>query len=170
MHSKRRCILNNFHAGYYRVVYDRALINLIIKQLEEDHRVFNFATRSQLFDDHFRSAHARYIGINHALQLTSYLQKEDDIIVWTTVFNNFRKIYQRISDTPLREYFKVFILRLIKPPFQRLGTHLPDTATPSDIMLHAMFMEWLCTLEDDLCDQIVVGYMTKWFENPKSSP
>ena len=83
-------------------------MNLIIKQLKENHTAIDCKTRSQLFDDNFRLAEAQYISLEQALSLTSYLQKEDDLIVWITVFENLRKFAERLIDTPLANQFKVF--------------------------------------------------------------
>lgn len=93
------------------MIYDEHLTKLIIAQLEHDHTVFNFATRSQLIDDYFRSAQARYISINYALDLTWYLPKEADLIVWTTTLNNLRQLYRRLVNTDVLPLFKVTYLQ-----------------------------------------------------------
>jgi len=48
-----------------------------------------------------------YINIQSALDLTRYLNKEDDFIVWTTVVNNLGPLYTRLTDTKAFANFRV---------------------------------------------------------------
>lgn len=55
-------------AGYFRVLYDTPLTNLINAQLKANHTVIEALTRSQLQDDYFSAAYqSKYIMTNNLI-------------------------------------------------------------------------------------------------------
>jgi hypothetical protein len=54
--AKRLIVVYNMSVGYYRVLYDSALRQLLVDQLEADSSVISQYTRSQLIDDYFTFA------------------------------------------------------------------------------------------------------------------
>jgi hypothetical protein len=67
-------------------------------------------------------AFLEYVNIQLALDLTNYLDKEDENAVWTTVFNNIRHIYRILLDQPASTEFNVcnmqslLITKIIRDP------------------------------------------------------
>lgn len=49
-------IINPDAKGFFRVLYDEPLTQLIEGQLQTNHRVVSIASRSQIIDDYFKSA------------------------------------------------------------------------------------------------------------------
>ncbi|ODM93469.1 Thyrotropin-releasing hormone-degrading ectoenzyme, partial [Orchesella cincta] len=155
-------IINPDARGFYRVIYDDHLTGLIQEQLLKDHEVISFGSRSQLLDDYFRSASAKYVNIQHALSLTRYLSQENDFIVWTTVVNNLAPLYTRLADTDAYEAFRDYVLSLVVEPLQRIGSNqLPTDSTPIAV-LRTQLLDWVCSLSHEICSQTADQLFSAW--------
>lgn len=71
-----------FFAGFYRVKYDETNYGLILKQLTTDHTKIGTANRAQLMEDSLTIARAGLLPYAQALDLTTYLAKEQDYVPW----------------------------------------------------------------------------------------
>ncbi|CAL8096507.1 unnamed protein product [Orchesella dallaii] len=159
-------IINPDARGFYRVIYDDQLTRLIQEQLLKDHNVISFGSRSQLLDDYFRSASAKYVNIQYALNLTRYLSQEDDFIVWTTVVNNLAPLYTRLTDTTAYEAFRTYILNLVVEPLRRIGANqLPTDSTPIAV-LRTQLLDWVCSLSHEICSQTANELFSGWLSSP----
>lgn len=103
-------MVNPDATGYYRVLYEDKLFQLIRRQFQEDHVQISSTSRSQLIDDYFNLALAKYSEIESALQLTEYLGNEIASNVWTTVMTHLKPIFNRFTqDKNALDAFKVII-------------------------------------------------------------
>ncbi|CAG7824727.1 unnamed protein product, partial [Allacma fusca] len=83
---------------FFRVLYDNNIFNKIKAQLVADHNVFSPVTRSQLIDDYFTLAYNKYVELEEALDLMSYLHKEKELVVWDAVFMQLKTAINMIGD------------------------------------------------------------------------
>ena len=72
--------------GYYRVMYDDTNFDLILDQLDKDHKAIPVGNRAQLIDDYLNIARASLIPYTNALDLTKYLDKERDYVPWYDLY------------------------------------------------------------------------------------
>lgn len=100
--------------------YETPLLNLILNQLNADHNVIAGLSRSQLISDYFtfakegkiaheisacepivliNKAHAGIAQYGSALDLTKFLGKEVDHVVWMTVFTSINEIRRAVRST-----------------------------------------------------------------------
>lgn len=101
-------MLNPNASGYYRVLYDANLTEVISQQLLNDHSLISSSSRSQLFDDYFHLAKAEYISINQTLGLLGYVGKESASNVWKTILTHLMPMYYEIrGDSEALSLFKV---------------------------------------------------------------
>ncbi|KAM8960785.1 aminopeptidase Q [Pelodytes ibericus] len=111
-------ILNINFTGFYRANYDKNNWNQLIKQLQKDHKIIPVVNRAQLIEDAFVLAKSGYIEFETALDLTKYLEKEAELIVWHIVLK-----YMMSSKKPFINYntfplIKKYLLPKINPIYQ----------------------------------------------------
>lgn len=76
--------------------YDTELWTQLVKQLNVSHDVIHVMNRAQLIDDSFNLARAGMLDYNVALNLSTYLQAEDDYIPWYTAIECFSYVVERM--------------------------------------------------------------------------
>ena len=94
-------------AGYYRVNYDTDNWNLIIKELHENHNIIPPLNRAQLLDDALNLARAGKLPYSIALDLTTYLEHDEDYIPWAAALNALSFLDQRLTNNEGYDNFKV---------------------------------------------------------------
>ena len=77
-------IFNVQQTGYYRVNYDSYNWQLLIKQLNEDRESIGVLNRAQIIDDAMNLARAGLLDYSLAMELISYLAKEQNSIPYST--------------------------------------------------------------------------------------
>ncbi len=96
------------HSGFYRVNYDDTNWNLLINQLKTSHLKIESTARAQLIDDCFNLGRAEEIRQIKFCQLTEYLVKETDPLVFSAVFTSFNYFAEMLSTNEISfSYFKV---------------------------------------------------------------
>lgn len=101
--------------GFYRVNYSETMWRSIIKQLQEEHKAFSSADRSGLIDDVFYLARAGLVPYTTALDLTKYLDKEEDYTPWYSALSCLGFIQKRLQNSPAYDDFKTYMDKLLKP-------------------------------------------------------
>lgn len=109
-------IFNKLATGYYRVNYDETNWRLISKTLRESHTKIAPSNRAQLIDDALNLARYGQLNYEVALDLISYLKKEDDFVPLTSLFTNLRELERvaRGSDLNLEDFFLDLVKELYK--------------------------------------------------------
>ena len=90
---------NLHHSGFYRVNYDQQNWQLLIQQLNNDHKKIHEINRATLIDDSFNLGRAEKIQQKVFLDLVKYLEKEEDPIPWTAAFSGMSYIGSMVSST-----------------------------------------------------------------------
>ncbi|ODM91272.1 Aminopeptidase N, partial [Orchesella cincta] len=140
-------MINPDATGYYRVLYDPKLTELIGQQLLANHTVISSSSRSQLFDDYFNLAYAEYISIETALGMTKYLERESASNVWTTVLTHLKPILSRFTqnDEAVEAFKNYFLLRL-EGALGIIGVRQPETEQGIIVTLRAQLLDMACQL------------------------
>lgn len=94
-------------AGYYRVNYDNDSWNLIIKELQETHTNIPPLNRAQLLDDALNLARAGKLPYSLALELTLFLEHDEDYIPWVAALNALSFLDRRLTNNEGYDNFKV---------------------------------------------------------------
>lgn len=94
--------------GFYRVNYDTQLWTQLVKQLNVSHGDIHVLNRAQLIDDSFNLARAGMLDYYVALNLSTYLQNEDDYVPWYTAIECLSYVVERMRrSTEGYSYIKV---------------------------------------------------------------
>jgi len=101
-------IFNNQLSTPYKVNYDAQNWKLLIQTLNsEDYQSIHVINRAQLIDDVLYFAWTGEQDYETALQVTDYLQRERDLLPWTSAFNNLKLLNRILRQTPNFGFFKV---------------------------------------------------------------
>lgn len=77
-------ILNPNHVFYYRVNYDRALLNFFKETLLNDHEALSVQDRSGLISDTFSMVSSNLTAVENAMDMTKYLRVIFNLILTYT--------------------------------------------------------------------------------------
>lgn len=102
-------IVNIQETGYYRVNYDPRNWRLITTHLmdSEKYREIAATNRAQLVNDALSLAKGGYLDYSIALDVTRYLEHEDDFVPWKAAINSFGYIDTMLIKTGDYALFKV---------------------------------------------------------------
>lgn len=95
------------YSDYYRVNYDTQNWNLLIKQLEENKTKIHILNRAQLIDDAFTLAFENELDYRIPVQLTNYLQNENEIVPVLSAVFHLNMLYTKYEDTISHDVIKV---------------------------------------------------------------
>ncbi|KAM4808225.1 aminopeptidase Q [Rhinophrynus dorsalis] len=164
-------ILNINITGYYRTNYDEKNWDLLAQLLEKDPKVLPVVNRVQLIEDAFMLAKSGYIEYEAALNLTKYLEKEEELIVWYTVLKNIMSS----KNPPLFTYdsfslIKKYILKRIDPIYQRFASLIRTdfNETADDYFVHLeieIILRTVCTLGLQDCLNLATELYATWMLN-----
>ncbi|XP_034530930.1 glutamyl aminopeptidase [Notolabrus celidotus] len=139
--------VNNDHIGFYRVNHDDNMWNTISKQLQDNHTDFDAADRTSYVDDVFALARADVIDYGNAFNLTIYLNKEEDYIVWDRVSSSMAYVRDMLSDND--DLYPKF-QKLFREHVQAISTQLgwEDDGTQTERLLRETVLGIACQMGD----------------------
>lgn len=76
--------------------YDKDNWNELIRQLNVSHGAIHVLNRAQLIDDSFNLARAGLLEYSTALDLSTYLNHEDDVMPWYTAIDCLSYVVERM--------------------------------------------------------------------------
>ncbi|XP_063820233.1 aminopeptidase Q [Pseudophryne corroboree] len=167
-------ILNINVTGYYRINYDSKNWNNLAKKLEEETEVLPVVNRVQLIEDAFILANSGYTEYETALNLTRYLEKEMEIIVWYSVLKHlyyYKKSMVTYHSFPL---MKKYFLKKINPLFQYYASILRRNfdETSDDYFVHTGIndiFKTACSLGLQDCLDLARELYANWMNNSTSN-
>ncbi|CAL8123917.1 unnamed protein product [Orchesella dallaii] len=164
-------MVNPDASGYYRVLYDEKLSNLIAKQLLANHSVISSSSRSQLLDDYFNFAFANYLPIETALEMTRYLGKETSSNVWNGVLPHIWSIFNIFTQNGTAfTAFKNYFLPRLEEALGLIEVRQPEGQIGINVTLRAQLLNLACQLEMPACLEYASELMTLWQANPGNNP
>ncbi|XP_064645102.1 endoplasmic reticulum aminopeptidase 1-like isoform X1 [Lineus longissimus] len=108
-------------SGFYRVNYPQENWNALIKQLKEDHNKLSASDRAGLVDDAFALARAGNITQVTALELTKYLENEEEYTPWRAAIAVLDYIKKVLEGSEGFEYYTKYLQNLMKKQIRVLG-------------------------------------------------
>lgn len=108
-------------SGYYRVNYEPAIWQSLIRVLANQPTTFSPADRAQLIDDAFTLAWAGVLNVTVPLTLSQYLVNETEYLPWATALAHLRKLDTVLSIRTARRSLHCFVRHLVTPLYSILG-------------------------------------------------
>ncbi|XP_068247585.1 aminopeptidase N-like [Palaemon carinicauda] len=160
-------IFNLQQTGFYRVHYDDNNWDLLNQQLLSDHEVIDVVNRAQVIDDIFNLALSGKASYAKALNMTTYLQKEMELPVWNTLFENINYMNAMLSNTDVHDELKNYILSLLEPLFAQLGFENPLSSNFWHEMKNPELTHWACELGHVYCVEGAKELYKTWMLDPQ---
>ncbi|XP_076995016.1 aminopeptidase Q [Tamandua tetradactyla] len=168
-------ILNLNMTGYYRVNYDKLGWKKLNQQLEKAPKAIPVIQRLQLIDDAFSLSKSNYTEIETALDLTKYLAKENEIIVWNTVLVNLLHddFFPDINYHVLYPLLKKYLLKRLNSVWNIYSTIIREDAAAlqddySALMSLGRLFGTACWFGLEDCLQLSRELFRKWVNHPKN--
>ncbi|NWV33505.1 AMPN Aminopeptidase, partial [Grantiella picta] len=167
-------LLNLNVTGYFRVNYNQENWDLLLNQLDTNHKVFPVINRAQIIDDAFNLARAKYINVTLALSTTRFLSGETEYMPWQAALSNlqyFQQMFDRSEVfgpmssymnkqvTPLFNYYKN-----ITSNWQNISTGLMDQYNEVNAISTA------CSYNVTECQELATNYFRQWQQNATKNP
>lgn len=139
--------INPDHIGFYRVNYEVPTWELIATNLSSNRESFSSADRASLIDDAFALARAKLLDYKVALNLTKYLNTENDFLPWQRVISAVTYIISMFEDDKelypvIEEYFR----GQVKPVADSLSWN--DSGDHLTKLLRASVLGFACKMGD----------------------
>jgi len=120
--------------------------------------------RAQILDDALNLAKSGHLDYKTALSLTGYLNKETEYIPWTAALNGISYIDKMLKRTAAYGEFKKYMLKLVTPLYNRLGSTAKDTDEHLDILLRRRVVSWACKVDHTECVEQATENFNEWME------
>jgi hypothetical protein len=167
--SEDSWILANIkHAGWYRINYDEQNWQLLITQLNVNHLLIDVTSRAQLLDDSFNLGRAEILDQLRFLEISEYLQSEQDPLPFVPAFTGLNFIGNLlINDYETFQLYKKFYTGLINSTYNRLGwNETIDDATLISLQLSTLTV--MCNYGNEDCVQTAKRYYNQWVNENKA--
>jgi glutamyl aminopeptidase len=113
--------LNVGQFGYYRVNYPAEGWSALADLLARDPSALGPMDRASLLNDAFSLAESGHIGYSVPLSMTRYLEQEQHLVPWDTVYDQLVGLGQLLQLTPAFPLFRAYVVELVGPHYDRLG-------------------------------------------------
>ncbi|XP_043288510.1 aminopeptidase N-like [Venturia canescens] len=166
-------ILNSQQTGYYRVNYDPRNWYMIIDCLKNSTTMKKIhpSNRAQLLDDSFHLARAQKLpDLSIFLEMTNYLQHEDDYVPWYAAIRAFKVINEALMNTDCYDLYKLYVQRLTAKIEEKLG-YTEKSGEEDDVKLNRVkIMELACAMGSKKCQIAARQMMTSRVHQSKLTP
>uniref|UniRef100_A0A182SZ77 Aminopeptidase n=1 Tax=Anopheles maculatus TaxID=74869 RepID=A0A182SZ77_9DIPT len=145
-------LANVNQAGFFRVNYDTANWNLLIRALTEETETIPTLSRAQLVDDAFHLARVNRIDLLTTLELMTYIRQEREYPPWEAANRAILYFNNRMRGQPDYLLYQIFVDTLVGDVFLTLDIDsvLPDE-TLFDKYLRQVISTWACRMEIESC-------------------
>jgi aminopeptidase N len=115
------------HAGFYRVNYDQENWKMLIKQLNEDHKLIERINRAELIDDAFNLGKAELIEQTVFFDVINYLTKEEDDLPFIPAFYGLNVIADLLVENyQTYKLFQDYYKDLLEAVYKRIEWNNQD--------------------------------------------
>lgn len=164
--SSHWVIFNVLQSAYYRVNYDEVNWKRLAQQLRDDHQVIHAINRAQIIDDAFNLARAGRLSYEMVLDLISYLAEEKEYVPWSATFSNLQYIYSMFHRDPAYGALKAYILSLIQPLYDYIGTEEQPSESLQTQQMRSDMLTWACRLGHAHCRNMSLSLYRQWMTDP----
>uniref|UniRef100_A0A336KRZ8 Aminopeptidase N n=2 Tax=Culicoides sonorensis TaxID=179676 RepID=A0A336KRZ8_CULSO len=157
-------IANLMETGYYRVNYDKRNWNLISNYLLDPNRFKEIATtnRAQLIDDALNLARAGYLDYRIALDVTKYLEHEDEYVPWKAAISALNFIDSMLIKSVDYSLFKEYYLHIITQIYNDVGFEDPKNSSMLTVYKRVEILTAACHLGLSECISNCIRQYYMW--------
>ncbi|CAG9794645.1 unnamed protein product [Diatraea saccharalis] len=153
----------------YRVNYDKKNWMLLSNALNSDrYTSVPVLGRVQLLSDAFALAWTNRLDYSIALELASYLKRENEVLPLTTGLTALGTIDNVLSRSPEYGAFQKYMRRLITDTYQRAGGLAVKKILNGDnlnsVKLQVMTSQWACRMKVPGCEENAIELFQQWMD------
>ncbi|XP_031788192.1 aminopeptidase Ey isoform X1 [Nasonia vitripennis] len=168
--SQEWLLFNILETGYYRVNYDRANWQLIIKQLSgENYDAIATINRAQLIDDALNLARAGRLDYSTALDVTSYLAHETEYLPWKAALTAMSFLDNMLVKFQGYDKFRVYALKLLDNVYRKVGFKDSLEDPQLTVFTRIDVLSWACNFGHEDCVRNAVSQFAAWRQSPEPS-
>jgi glutamyl aminopeptidase len=161
--------LNAGQTGFYRVKYDKANLQALVKLLQEHHEELDSVDRAGLLDDAFNLARAGKLPYEVALDMTGYLDREEHLVPWEIASANIDFITNFYQGAGIAKWRR-FIASKAGAALTKLGFEEKSDDTSIETWLRPNLIALACKHGNEMCLVKAQQLFNKWLEDPKGNP
>lgn len=158
--------LNAGNVGYYRVKYDPAMFDQLVKAMMK----LSDADRLNLLSDTWAMAEAGHGSATDYLELAEGLDDEANLAIWEEIIRRLRFIDDLQIGRPGRERFQAYARSLLGPVFRRIGWEAKPGEAKSVSQLRSRLIFALGRFKDEAVIAEARGRFQAFLRNPQSLP
>lgn len=153
-------VVNVDAMGYYRVLYDPTILELIHTKLSTDLNSINALNRAQFIDDYFSFYKLGYTSVDKALDFTKYLKTDPDHIVWYTAMYSMSSWVTLLSETS--QDFKDYMNPRLEVALRAVQDDFDSTDEGSSVIFRAKLYDWANSLQNQYFQGKAQDMVNNW--------
>jgi len=146
--------------GYYRVNYEASEWDKLAQVLESNPSALQSTDRASLLNDAFSLAQSGHISYSVPLSMTKYMQKEQNLVPWETVFDTLVQIIDLLRYTETYPLFQNYIQDLVRSRYREMGWD--DTGSHADKLNRYNILSLACRSGLQECLDKAASLFTTW--------
>ncbi|KAK1121599.1 hypothetical protein K0M31_010391 [Melipona bicolor] len=158
-------IVNVKQIGYYRVNYEPAVWELLAERLNSNYTSVHPTNRAQLIDDALNMARSNQLNYTTALQLTTFLSKEKDYVVWQAVFRNLQFLHNLIRTSAHYPMFQEYVGIILTTVTSEVNYEPKKNETDLEKLLRVNAIEWACRAHVTQCTDYATRQFNAWLND-----
>ncbi|KAK6184963.1 hypothetical protein SNE40_007302 [Patella caerulea] len=158
-------IINLQQHGYYRVNYDEANWNALIKQLNTNHTVIHTLNRAQIINDAENMAKAGLLDTSIALQTLDFLKNETDYPAWRAFARGMGYVDHMLERTDIYDSFSIKMKNMVEGPLTTLGLEIREEMEHIDIFTITLLASYACKYGVEFCTNEARVQFENWRNN-----
>nr|XP_023420111.1 glutamyl aminopeptidase [Cavia porcellus] len=161
--------INPDHIGFYRVRYEESTWKQIASELVSNPENFASADRASFIDDAFALARAQLLNYTEALELTKYLNKEENYLPWQRAITALTYVVSMFEDDEeVYPLMQAYFQNQVKPLANSLGW--TDTGDHLTKLLRASVLGFACKMGDKEALNSASQLFQQWLAGADSIP
>uniref|UniRef100_A0AC35FYB5 Aminopeptidase n=1 Tax=Panagrolaimus sp. PS1159 TaxID=55785 RepID=A0AC35FYB5_9BILA len=166
--------VNSDSDGFYRVKYDDEQMSKINQQLQKDHTKIASRSRARYIDDAFTMAQAGQIPYDNVLEMSKYLENENDFVPLDLAMNGFHIIAGYFGDEPDALHFRKYMTKLFQKRYNKVADKIFEADSVKDVdffenQLNVLITRSMCEIKNEDCTQRAIDSYTQKFVYPCQS-
>jgi hypothetical protein len=164
-------ILNVQQTGFYRVGYGENLWLAIRDALKVDPNVIHLTNRRILQEElNIGMAITNQLTASIGLEFMTYLEKEENYLVWNDANVNFQLYNRTLFGTEMYRLYMDYIVKLTKVHLMRLGYEAIGEESSEITQLRSRVKTLNCNALDGNCLQHELDKLIKYHQNETENP
>lgn len=144
-------LINIGLTGYYKVTYESSIMTSIINMLKDNYEKVSTNNRKQTFVDTLTMMEDETIEIYRGLDLITFIEKEDQFLVWKQ-FNEVDSFYRKkLFGTELLSKYEEFLHSVVQPQIDRFGFEKIEGEQSTDTYFRELVNEVSCRSNHQEC-------------------